>query len=85
MNENNLLNEEQKEYGFDSYMNENNLFNVEQDEMEKIWEKVRQNYNTWSEMRSQGNDWCMDSIQVYKDWPAADGCQVVWKDCSNYW
>ena len=24
-------------------------------------------------------------MQVYGDWPVADGCQVVWRDCSDYW
>ena len=44
------------------------LDSVEQDDLEIIWEKIRQDYDTWSEIRRQGNDWCVNSIQVSSGW-----------------
>ena len=73
------------EYELDSCKNKKDIKSLEHDDLEITWEKMKQNNNTWNEMWSQGNDWCMDSIQVYGDWPVADGCQVVWRYCSNYW
>ena len=65
-------------------MTENDLADVKQNVMEKrlIWEKIKQDCYTWSRIRSQDNDWCVESIQAYGDWPVVDEGQVVWRDCS---
>ena len=43
------------EYELDSCKIEKDMDNVEQDDLEIIWEKIRQDYNTWSAIRRQGN------------------------------
>ena len=72
-------------YELDSCKNDKDMDCVEQDDLEIIWEKIRQDFNTWSEIRRQRNDWYVNSIQVDRDWPVVDGSQVVWRDSSNYW
>ena len=73
------------EYELDNCKNKKDMDSVEQDDLEIIWEKIRQDYNTWSEIRRQGNDWCVNSIQVDGDWSVVDRSQVVWRECTNYW
>ena len=64
-------------YEFYSCKNEKNMDSVEQDDLEIIWDKIRQDYNTWSEITRQGNDWCVNSIQVDGDLSVVDRSQVV--------
>ena len=61
------------------YVNKNNLDNMEQDELEDsmIWNGIMQDCYTWDMIRSQANEWCVESIQVYEDWPVVDRCQKV--------
>ena len=70
------------EYELDNCKNQKDTDSVEQDDLEIIWEKIRQDYNTWSEIRRQGNDWCVNSIQVDGDWSVVDRSQVVWRECT---
>ena len=69
------------------YMNKNNMADVEKDEVENrmIWNGIMQDCYAWDMIRSQGNEWYLESIQTYEDWPIVDESQVVWKDCSGYW
>ena len=58
---------------------------VEQDDLQIIWEKIRQDYDKQSEIRREGNDSCGNSIHVDGDWSVVDRSQVVWRECINYW
>ena len=68
------------------YMNKNDLADVEQDEVDDrmIWNGIMQDCYAWNMIRSQENDWYVDSLQIYEGWPVVDESQVVWTDCSGY-
>ena len=69
------------------YMDKNNMADVEKDEVENrmIWNGIMQDCYAWDMIRSQENDWYVESIQTYGGWPVVDKSQVVWTDCSGYW
>ena len=50
-----------------------------------IWNGMMQDCYVWDMIRSQGNDWYVESIHTYEGWPVVDESQVIWTDGIGYW
>ena len=42
-----------------------------------LWDCIMQDCYVWDKIRRQENDWCMEDLEIYENWPVVDCNQVV--------